>query len=199
MYKSYEQFKPTKQQVLFPVMIFVIAVLVGGACLFLAKSLGGDTKRIIFTIPATKGVQLEEVGSYTVYLATDTTFEGEKYTLPEGFDGLEMKVTYHDKEIECTKPQSIYQYGEEGDQYIDAYTFLAEEAGEYVLDCGLKEDTIEKAVLSVGKTQEHVGVILALTMIGCIIIIMGACQLVGYILYNGVNYGVYYFKKTRSM
>ncbi len=199
MGNSYEQYKPTKRQIIVPIIIFIVAALVGGICLLVAKTLGVESERIIFTAPSSQTMMLEDLGSYTIYLATETTFEGEKYTVPEGYKGLEVKLLHNQAEVELKAPENIYEYGEEGDKYIDAYTFLVEEAGEYVLECQLKEKAVEKVVLSVGKTQENVTLILGLTMIGCMVIIMGTCQLIGYLLYNGVNYGVYYFKKTRGM
>lgn len=199
MHKSYEQYKPTKKQVFVPFIIFVIAIFVGSSCLFIAKTLGVEEERTIFSVPASQTVSLEEVGNYTIYLATDMTFEGEKYTIPEGYKGLDVKVTHNQKEVTLSTPESIYQYGEEGNQYIDVYTFMAEETGEYAIDCKLKDEKVEKAVLLVGRTQEHIAAVLGLTTIGCIIIIMGVCQFIGYLLYNGVNYGIYYFKKTQGM
>lgn len=51
--------------------------------------------------------------------------------MPEGYNGLDIAVTYNQNKVELTKPENIYEYGDEGDTYIDAYTFVANEAGMY--------------------------------------------------------------------
>ena len=199
MPKVYEQYKPTKKQIMFPIIIFAIAVVIGGSLLLIAKGLGGNELCKSFIIPSTKTLMLEETGAYTIYLGTDTVFERKHYSIPKDYKGLKVKASFNQTEVILTPIEEVYEYGEEGNKRINVYNFTVNEGGEYTFECTLEDDTVENAIIFVGKTQEHTGTILGLTTIACMLLIMGICQLIGYLLYNGVQYGIYCYKKNKGI
>lgn len=199
MAKSYEQYKPTKNQVLFPIIIFLITAIIGGICLFCVKQLTIEESRTSFRVPTSKEIAIEEEGLYTVYLSLDTIFEGKQYIVPNGYQGLEVKAYCNEKEVTVDKVQDIYKYEDNQDTYINFYTFKVSEPGMYRFECDLTNDSVKEAIVSIGKTQENMGKIIVLRLVGCMLLIMGAIQFVGYLLYNGVNYGVYLYKKNNAM
>lgn len=199
MNKPYEQYKPAKKQVIVPIVVFIAALCLGGGLLLIAKCLGGNQEQTTLVAPTTKTLFLEETGGYTIYLATDMTFEGEKYSLDEAYDGLQAKVEQNGKEIALLPVESSYEYGKEGNKSKDVYTFSIEQPGEYSFEFSLDEAGPQNAVVLVGKTQEHVGAILAIVLVACMILLMGTCQLAGYGIYNGINYGIYCYKKRQEL
>ncbi|MBE6024171.1 MAG: hypothetical protein E7231_13415 [Cellulosilyticum sp.] len=198
MHKGYEQYKPTNKQMTFPLIILIVTIVIGGILLFMARGIENESKRSIFKIPALKTLMLEKTGDYIIYLGIEGTFEGEPYSMPKDYSSLSIEATFNGESVPLIPVEEPYEYGEEGDKSIDVYTFRAQELGEYTFECEITEDTIEEAILSVGKAPEHIESMLVLIIIGSLLILMGTCQFVGYLIYNGVHYGIYYYKKKSS-
>lgn len=197
MDKSYEQFKPTKKQVVVPIIIFVVALCLSGILLLITKVLGEDSERTTYLAPTTEKMQIEETGEYTIFLGVEANYEGKRYEVPEDYEGLQVKVLFKGSEVEVKPAETTNAYGVEGDMCKDVYTFAVKDTGEYTFEFSLSGSEIEQVVVAVGRTQ-HVGAMLGLTLVAGMSMLLGICQFLGYLIYNGISFGIYYCKKKQA-
>lgn len=191
---SYDMYKPTKKQVMVPIVVLIVTLVIGGILLLIAKSLGGEGVRTNLIAPGTQVLNLEEPGNYTIYLTTQMMDDKMSYHLPEDFKGLHVELTLNGEAVALTKIEEGYTYGEEGNQSESYLSFDVTEPGEYQLTTSIESNSIPEIVLAVGKTEENLGRVLILSTCALLLILMGVCQFVAYMIFNLGKWCVYYYK-----
>lgn len=194
MNHSYDTYKPTKKQAIVPAIILIGTLVIGGILLLIAKSLGGEEARTSFLAPGTQNINLKEPGNYTIYLTTQITDDKMSYNLSEDFEGLHVELTLDGKEVVLTKVEEGYTYGEEGNQSKSYLSFDVVEPGEYQLITSIESKSIPQIALAIGKTEENLATVLVLATCACLLILMGICQFVAYMIFNLGKWCFYYYK-----
>lgn len=195
---SYDTYKPTKKQVMIPIVVLMVTLAIGGVLLLVAKSLGGEGKRVSFLAPSTEVFNLEEPGNYTIYLTTQITSDEMRYSLPENFKGLHTELSFNGEKVTLTKVDDSYTYGEEGNQSKSYLSFEAAEPGEYQLTTRIESESIPELVLAIGKTEENLEMVLVLVTCACLLMLMGVCQFAAYMLFN-LGKWIYYCYTTKRI
>ena len=195
---SYDTYKPTKKQVMVPIIVFVVTLIVGGILLLIAKSFGDEETKISFLAPSTQVFNIEEPGNYTIYLTTQITSDEMSYRLPENFKGLYTELTLNEEKVTLTKIEDGYTYGEESNQSKSYLSFEASKPGAYQLTTRVESESIPELVLAMGKTEENLERVLVLATCACLLILMGACQFIAYTIFN-LGKWAYYYYKTKSI
>lgn len=194
---SYDTYKPTKKQVMIPIVVLMVTLAIGGILLLVAKSFGGEGKRVSFLAPSTEVFNLEEPGNYTIYLTTQITSDEMRYSLPENFKGLHTDLTFNGEQVTLTKVDDSYTYGEEGNQSESYLSFEAAEPGEYQLTTRIESESIPELVLAIGKTEENLEMALVLVTCACLLMLMGVCQFAAYMVFNLGRWLYYYYRAKR--
>lgn len=195
---SYDAYKPTKKQVIVPIIVLVITLAIGGILLWVAKSLGDGGTKTSFLAPGTEVFNIEEPGNYTIYLTTKITSDKMSYSLPENFKGLSTELTFNGEEIALTKIDDAYTYGEEHNQSKSYLSFEADKPGAYQLTTFLEDGSIPELALAIGKTEENLEMVLVLATCASLLILMGICQCVAYMVFN-LGKWFYYYYKTKTL
>ena len=191
---SYDMYKPTKKQVMLPIIVLFVTLIIGGVLLLTAKSLRGEDRKISFFAPGTQLFNIEEPGSYTIYLTTQISNDKMHYSLPENFTGLYTELSLNDEKIVLTKIEDGYTYGEEGNQSKSYLQFEASKPGAYEFTTRVESDSISEIELAMGKTDENLGIAIGLVTGASLLILMGACQFIAYTVFNLGKWAYYYYK-----
>ena len=191
--------KPTKKQVLIPLIILLITLAIGGALLLVAKKIGShEEPETIFYAPGVQTISVSEPGEYTIDVAIETTYEGKTYILPEDFTGIKGELTVNSKPVELSGVISSV-YGKEGEKGKTLFTFMAEESGEYILTTALEHMTVQEAVLVARRADSKNGVIIILATCAILLILMGICQFIGYGAYHFIRWVIFVLRNKRSL
>lgn len=196
MGRKYDGLKPTKLQVIAPIIVLVITLVAGGIMIGVAKMLGTDNEKVSYLAPNQMEVQLE-AGSYTIYLFNEVDFEGKHYSVPEEFTGLSVNVTHDQVEVPLTEPECDYAFGEENYKGNTLKSFDAEEDGSYKIETKIDDSTLSQVVYAIGKTEKNLQIVVTLTFIAFMIILMGVLQFIGYLILNGGRM-LFYHHKVKS-
>lgn len=190
--------KPTKKQILVPLIILVITLVIGGALLLVARNIGNNEEpETIFYAPGTQTISVSRPGEYTIDVAIETTYEGKTYTLPEDFTGIKGELTVNGQPVELSEVISSV-YGKEGQKGKTLFTFMAEEAGDYILTTTMDHMAVTEAVLVTRRQDSKNGTIIILATCACFVILMGVCQFVAYGVYNLIRWGVFVFHNRQA-
>lgn len=194
---SDDTYKPTKKQVIIPIIVLVVTLAIGGILLLVARTLNDEGTKISFIAPSTEIFNLEEPGNYTIYLTTQITSDKMNYSLPENFKGLDAELTFGGEKVTLTKIDDAYTYGEEGNRSESYLSFDINEPGEYQLTTRVESESISELVLAIGKTEENLEMALILATCACMLILMGVCQFVAYMIFYLGKWLYYYYKMKR--
>lgn len=194
---SYDAYKPTKKQVIIPIIILVITLAIGGSLLWVAKSLGDGGTKTSFLAPGTETFNIEEPGNYTIYLTTKITSDQMSYSLSENFKGLSAQLTLDGEEVVLTKIEDAYTYGEEHNQSKSYLSFEAHKPGAYQLTTVVEDGSISRVALAIGKTEKNLEMVLVLATCGSMLILMGICQFVAYMVLHLGKWLYYYYQTKR--
>lgn len=197
MKDAYDTYKPTKKQVIIPIIILVIALAIGGGLLGVAKSLGNGGTKTSFLAPGTERINIDEPGNYTIYLTTKITSDQMSYSLSEDFKGLGVELTLDGEQVVLTKIEDAYTYGEENNQSKSYLSFEAHKPGTYQLTMVVEDDSIARLALAIGKTEKNLEMVLALATCGGMLILMGICQFVAYMVLHLGKWLYYYYQTKR--
>lgn len=192
---GYEAEKPSKKQVVFPIVVLVITLVISGVLFFSAKQVGkNEEAETIFMTPGTQVISVTRPGEYEVDMAIETTFGGAEYSLPETFNGVSGTLSFNGKEIALEKIQNTTVYGKEGERGKACFNFTAEEAGEYILTTTLNTDQVDEVVLVARRSDTQVGKIMLLSTAALMIGLMGVLQFIAYMVFNLIKLGVYIYQ-----
>lgn len=194
----YEIYKPTKMQVMVPIVILVITLVAGGIMLFVSKKLGVEHEKVNYLAPGRSELQLE-TGKYTLYLMTEVDYEGKHYSIPEDFETVSFKVLHNEKEIPLEKAEYEYTFGEDNYKGKTVNEFEVVEEGTYTLETTVDNKDKSEVVIAVGKKDENLQTVITLTVIAMMIMLMGTLQFIGYMLLNGGKMLFYLHKKKMEV
>ena len=194
MGRTYEGLKPTKMQVIAPIIVLVVTLVAGGIMIGVAKMLGSESEKTNYLAPSKQTVQLE-AGSYTIYLLTEVDFEGKHYSLPEEFSELSVTVKHNGSSITVTEPECPYSFGDDNTyKGTTLNSFIVEEAGSYEIETQINSSAVSEAVYALGVTERKLQVVVTLTFVAAMIILMGVLQFFGYLILNGGRMLYYQYK-----
>lgn len=189
--------KPTKKQVMVPVIVLVVTLLIGGGLFAGAKKAGSNEEaETIFYAPGTQTISVSRPGEYTVDVAIETTYEGKEYKLPESFIDVTGELTLNGNAVTLNEVTSSV-YGKEGQKGKTVLTFYAEEAGEYILTTHIGDTQVSEAVLVARRADSETAKVMVYATAACFVILMGICQFLTYGLYHLGRLGVYYYHNRR--
>lgn len=187
--------KPTKKQILTPIIVFGILLVLGGILLWIAKTIStNEEPQTIFIAPSTQTIVVTKPGEYTIDVAIETTYKGKSYSLPEDFTGIEGVLTLNGEQVVLNEVLSSV-YGKEGQKGKTLFTFAAEKTGDYLLKTDINHVTESEAVLVSRRTDNKDGIMTILVTGACFLILMGLCQLVAYSLFNLIKWGILFFNR----
>lgn len=190
----YEIYKPTRMQVIVPIVVLVITLVAGGIMLLISKKLGVEHEKINYLAPGRNEIQLE-AGKYTLYLLTEADYEGKHYSIPEDFEKVTFKVLHNEEELPLEKAEYEYSFGEGDYKGKTVKEFEVVEEGTYTLETTVENEEKPEVVVAVGKKDENLQAVVTLTVIAMMIMLMGTLQFIGYMLLNGGKMLYYLHKK----
>lgn len=196
MKSMYHTYKPTKKQIIFPIVVLIITLVVGGGLLLGAKFLSNKGTKTYFLAPGSEVFQIEEPGNYTIDLTTQVINDTMSYRLPEDFSGLHIEVTFNGEKVAFTEVEESSIYGEENHQSRSYLSFEVEKPGAYQITSYIEESSISQLELSIGKTQKNLELVLILVTCSGMLILMGVCQFIAYMVFN-LGRWLYFYYKTK--
>lgn len=197
MDKGYEIYKPTKRQVVTPIIILAVTLVIGSILILIARYMGSKGINQSYLVPNQMELNLIK-GNYMIYLENEADFEGKHYSVPEEFSNLTCELTYKGEEIILTKPLDGYSYGE-GEKRGKTYlSFTIEEDGNYQLKAQIEDDKTSEAVITIAREDENSGNVIVLTVIACLCILMGILQFMGYLILNVGKWLFYCYLKKKN-
>ena len=188
--------KPTKKQIIFPIVVLIVTLVIGVGLFLGAKFVSNKSGKTYFLAPGSEVFQIEEPGSYTVDLTTKVISDKMSYRLPENFSELHIEVTFNGEEIPWTKVEESSIYGEENHQSRSYLSFEVDEPGAYQITSSIEDSTIAQLELSIGKTQKNLELALILVTCSGMLILMGVCQFIAYMILN-LGRWLYVYYKTK--
>lgn len=197
MDKGYEIYKPTKKQVVAPIIVLVVTLIVGGILLLIAKHIGSKSLKQSYLVPSQ--IELELIkGNYMIYLENEVDFEGKHYSVPDSFSSLTCKLKYKGGEITLTPPKDGYGYGEGEKRGRTFLSFTIEEDDVYQLKAEIEDEQVSQAVITIAREDENIGSALSLTVIAGLSMLMGILQFMGYIILNVGKWLFYCYLKKKN-
>lgn len=196
MKETYHTYKPTKKQMTFPIAVLIITLVVGGGLFLGAKFLSHKGVKTYFLAPGSETIQIEDTGNYTINLTTEVISDTMSYRLPENFSGLHIEVTFNGEKITLDPIEESAIYGEKNHQSKSYLSFNAEKPGAYQVTSYIEEGSIAQLELSIGKTQKNLEMVLMLVTCSGMLILMGICQFIAYMIFN-LGRWVYFYYKTK--
>lgn len=192
---GYEVTKPSRKQVMFPIIVLAITLAIAGALFFTAKQVGkNEESETIFKAPGEQVISVSRPGEYEIDMAIETTFEGTTYSLPETFNGVKGILHLNDQEVELESLQNTVVYGKEGEKGKACFNFTAEEPGEYILTTTLDSNETDEVILVARRSDTQVGKIILLSTAACMIGLMGVLQFIAYMIFNLIKLGTYIYQ-----
>ena len=181
--KSIEVKKPSKKQFIIPSIILIVCLVFGGWLLNEGRKCSIDPPKISFLTPGVTKVNLEEIGSYSIYIETEIQYEGKLYSIPyKSIDKIDIDVSKNGEKIPVRTADIFYKYNKNGNKGETNLNFDITEPGQYEINSDIESNEIDQVVLSVGRKNEGMLRVLQFTVGASVIILVGVFQFVGYIL-----------------
>lgn len=195
MNPGYEATKPTKKQVIFPIIVLAVTLAIAGTLFFSAKQIGkNEEAETIFKAPGEQTISVTRPGEYEVDMAIETTFEGKEYIIPETFNGLSGSVSFNGQQVALKPSETNEIYGKEGEKGKSCFTFQAEEAGDYILKTTIEDSKVNEVVLVARRSDTQAGKIVLLATAAIMVGLMGVLQFVAYMVYNLIKLGIFIYQ-----
>ncbi len=174
--------KPSKKQFIIPSIVLILCMVLGTWLLEEGRKRSIDPPKISFLAPGVHKINLEEIGTYTIYIETQIEYEGEKYNIPDGsIEKLEVEVNKDGEKVPVRKADIFYTYNKNGNKGETNSNFDITEPGEYEIISKAKLELNKEIILSVGIKNEGMLRVLQFTVGASVIILVGVFQFVGYI------------------
>ncbi len=174
--------KPSKNQFIVPSIILIVCIVLGGWLLGEGKKRSIDPPKISFLSPGVHKVNLEEVGTYSIYIESEIQYEGRQYSVPDGsIEKLEIKVNKDGVKIPVRRADIFYTYNKDGNKVEIHSNFDITEPGEYEINSTMKSEQNEEIILSVGIKNQGMLRVLQFTVGASVVILIGVLQFIGYI------------------
>ncbi len=174
--------KPSKKQFIIPSIVLIICLILGVWLLEEGRKRSIDPPKTSFLAPGIHKVDLQEVGTYSIYIESQIEYEGKSYNIPDGsIEKLEIKINKDGKKVPVRKADIFYTYDKNGNKGETNSNFDISEPGEYEIISKLKSELNEEIILSVGIKNEGMLRVLQFTVGASVIILVGIFQFVGYI------------------
>lgn len=191
-----DNIKPTKWQVLVPIIVLAVTLVLGGILLFSANCIQkGEESEVEFTIPGTQKLEVTKPGEYNIDIRLKGEYHGKTYDLPDAFDAVTLKIARGETQIAVDKHKRNV-YGDKTRRGKTLFTFNADQVGTYNISGTIEDSQVTEVLFMLTRADSKGETMVMLATCGLFIILIGICQFIIYGVFNLVRWIIYKVKSN---